>query len=274
MLTPDVGGGFGPRARPTPKRRSSRRPRSGWAGRSSGWRAGARTSRPGTRPRAVAPRAHRVPARRGHRGHRRPLPRRRRRVPGAGQRAHPQHGEPPARPLSRGALSLGGHQRRHEQDAEHGVPRGRPPRGGLRDGAPDGPGRAAARPRSRRRAPEEPRSPFGDAVPPGPHLQGRRADDLRSRRLSGRLRARAGARRLRGLAPAPGRQTKRGTRGSGWASRATPRAPGSARSRARRSASIPPARSTSSSAWPRRARATPRRWPRCAPRSSAPTSTT
>ena len=46
VLAPDVGGGFGPKGAPYPEEALVALAASGWGGRSSGWRAGARTSPP------------------------------------------------------------------------------------------------------------------------------------------------------------------------------------------------------------------------------------
>src|SRR5207249_2874187 len=69
------------------------------------------------------------------------------------------------------------------------------------DGAADGHRRPPARSRSRRAPPAQLRAPLGDALPSRPDLQGRRRDDVRSRRFPGRVRARARALRLRRVAP-------------------------------------------------------------------------
>ena len=74
--------------------------------------------------------------------------------PAAGQWADAQHREPPARAVPGRALPERRHERRHQQDAQHGLSRRRPPRGRLRDGAPHG----------HRRAPPGPR-PRGDPPP-------------------------------------------------------------------------------------------------------------
>ena len=130
------------------------------------------------RPRAEPSGEDRLPQGRRHRRHRRELPRGCGRLSRAGQWPDAQYREPPARAVPGGALSQCRHERRHQQDAQHGLSRRRPPRGRLRDGAPHGHRRAPPRPRPRGDPPPEPGAAIRDAVSPGPHLQGRRGDRL------------------------------------------------------------------------------------------------
>ena len=162
-----------------------------------------------------------------------------------GHRAPLQHGRPPARPASRRATSqVECHGGRDEQDAERALPRRRPARGGVRDGphrrlprarARHGPGRAPA-PELSRRAPTCPYElglPVSRRQPA--RLRQRRLPRRRSRRrcdavgYDGAPRRAGGAARARGSTAAS-------------ASRATSRAPPSARTRARRSGSTPSGR--------------------------------
>ena len=176
--------------------------------------------------------------------------------------------------VSRAPLPQHRRGRGDDQDAQRRLPRGRPAGSRVRDGAPDRHRRAPARPRSRRRAPQESDPCGGDALSPRPHLQGRRAHHLRPRRLPRRVRARRSpcSTTRRGASARP--PSADGPSASASASPATRKARGSGPTRARRSASIRAARSTSTSASPRRARATPPRSRRSPPPSWARASTT
>ena len=169
--------------------------------------------------------------------------------PAQGDRSHAQHRQSPARALSRGALSRAGAtawsptRRSTAPTAARGGPRPSSSWSALMDIGARRLGLDPAELRRRNLV-----RPDGDALPPGPDLQGRHADRLRPGRLPRLLRPRA----VRSWATTSGARARRragpARAASASASPATRRARASAPTRARPSAWTRAARSTSSSA--------------------------
>ena len=119
-----------------------------------------------------------------------------RRVRAVGPGAALDRGHHGARPLCGAELPDGTHCRLHQQDFHHAGARRRPARRRVRDGAADGPRRAAAQARSGRSAAAQFHQARADALQGRHHLPRRQAGDLRQRRLSGMSGRRAQGRRL------------------------------------------------------------------------------
>ena len=177
MLVPDVGGGFGPKGRSIPRRCWSRaaalrlgRPVKWVESRREVSHGDAATtaSRPTRRASASGATAPSPPIDAAFLADVGAYP-----AQGDGLTLNTVNHLPGSVP--RAALSQRRHERGDHEDAQRGLSRRRAARGRVRDGAPDGHRRAPARPRPGRHPPAQPRAARGDAVPPGPHLQGRRA---------------------------------------------------------------------------------------------------